>query len=352
MKHSNGSELDARSRRLLRTLIGQYLADGEPVGSRTLSKSSGLDVSPATIRNIMADLEESGLVASPHTSAGRIPTPRGLRLFVDSLLELSPLTEHDMQRLREQLPPTPDSAQDLFNSTSSLLSAMTHFVGLVTVPRHSDFSLRHIDFVPLEGARILVILVFADNQVQNRVVQLAEPLGASALEQAANYLNAEFAGLRLDEIRARLLSELERAGNELNELLSNAVKLASASFAPPSEADMVLSGQTNLMGYQELSDLDRLRDLFETFQRKRDLLHLLEGCAKAPGVRLFIGEEAGHAALEGCSVVTATYGAGGRVLGTVGVIGPTRMAYGRVIPVVQATAGLLGDALNRVTATL
>ena len=351
MNAPHGPELDARSRRLLRALIGQYLADGEPVGSRTLSKSSGLDVSPATIRNIMADLEESGLVASPHTSAGRIPTPRGLRLFVDSLLELRPLTDQDIRRLRQQLPATPASARDLFDSTSTLLSAMTHFVGLVTVPRHSELSLRHIDFVPLDGSRVLVILVYADNQVQNRVVQLAEPLGASALEQAANYLNDEFAGLRLDEIRARLLAELKAAGNELNDLLSNAVKLASASFAPPDETDMVLTGQTNLMGYQELSDLHRLRELFDAFQRKRDLVQLLDVCAKAPGVRLFIGEEAGYAALEGCTVVTATYGTQGRVLGTVGVIGPTRMAYDRVIPVVQATAGLLGDALNRVTAT-
>ncbi len=351
MSATQGSQLDARSRRLLRALIGQYLADGEPVGSRTLSKSSGLDVSPATIRNIMADLEESGLVASPHTSAGRIPTPRGLRLFIDSLLEVRPLDERDIQRLRNQLPTAPASARDLFTSTSTLLSAMTHFVGLVTVPRHSDFSLRHIDFVPLDPTRVLVILVFADNQVQNRVVQLAEPLDLSALEQAANYINSEFSGLRLDEIRARLAAEMEAAGNEINALLNNAVKLATASFSPPSEPDMVLSGQTNLMGYQELSDLDRLRELFEAFQRKRDLVQLLEVCAKAPGVRLFIGEEAGYAALEGCSVVTATYGDGGRILGTVGVIGPTRMAYDRVIPVVQATAGLLGDALNRVTTT-
>jgi heat-inducible transcriptional repressor len=352
MSPINGPDLDARSRRLLRALIGQYLADGEPVGSRTLSRSSGLDVSPATIRNIMSDLEDSGLVSSPHTSAGRIPTPRGLRLFVDSLLELRPLHGDDLDHLRDQLPHSPSSALDLLNSTSSLLSAMTHFVGLVTVPRHSDFSLRHIDFVPLSDARVLVILVFADNQVQNRVVQLAEPLAPSELEKAANYLNSEFTGMRLDEIRTRLLAELEATSSELNRRLKAAVELASASFRPQPEIDMVLSGQTNLMGCQDLSDLDRLRELFDTFQRKRDLVQLLEVCAKAPGVRLFIGEESGFSALDGCSVVTATYGTEGRVLGTVGVIGPTRMAYDRVIPVVQATAELLGDALNRVTASL
>lgn len=352
MNSSSGSNLDARSRRLLRALIAQYLADGEPVGSRTLSKSSGLDVSPATIRNIMADLEESGLVASPHTSAGRIPTPRGLRLFVDSLLELRPLTREDMARLRSELPREPSSSLDLLNSASSLLSAMTHFVGLVTVPRRTDLPLRHIDFVPLNDARVLVILVFSDNQVQNRVVQLGKPLDPSTLEQAANYFNAQCAGLRMEDIRARLLAELRAAGSELDRLLRDTVELAVASFAPEVEADMVLTGQTNLMGYQELSDLERLRDLFEAFQRKRDLLQLMEVCARAPGVRLFIGEEAGFSALDGCSVVTATYGSEGRVLGTVGVIGPTRMAYDRVIPVVQATAGLLGDALNRVAATL
>ncbi|MBD8900419.1 heat-inducible transcriptional repressor HrcA [Rhodanobacter sp. DHG33] len=341
-------ELDARTRRLLRSLIAQYLADGEPVGSRTLSRSSGLDVSPATIRNIMADLEEAGLVASPHTSAGRIPTPRGLRLFVDSLIELQPLQHEDMARLQRELPPGPATTRDLLGNASSLLSAMTHFAGVVTVPRQADFPLRHIDFVPLPDARVLVILVFSDNQVQNRVVQLAKPLDGRELEQAANYLNAHYVGRRVDDIRAHLLAELRAAGSELNRLVANATELATASFAPQAEGDEVLvSGQTNLMGYAELADLQRLRELFEAFQQKNGLLQLMESCARAPGVRLFIGEESGFAALDGCSVVTASYGVQGRVLGAVGVIGPTRMAYERVIPVVQATAGLLSDALNR-----
>lgn len=353
MPHYHGHELDARARRLLRTLIAQYLSDGEPVGSRTLSRSSGLDVSPATIRNIMADLEDAGLVASPHTSAGRIPTPRGLRLFVDSLIELQPLPHDEMARLRAELPLGPATTRDLLGNVSTLLSAMTRFAGVVTVPRQGDFPLRHIDFVALPDAQILVVLVFADNQVQNRIVRLAKPLDGRELEQAANYLNAHFAGLRMDDIRAHLLGELRETGSELNRLLASSVELAAASFAPPTESDDVLvSGQTNLMAYSELADLERLRELFDAFQKKNELLQLMEVCARAPGVRLFIGEESGFTALDGCSVVTATYGAQGRVLGAVGVIGPTRMAYERVIPVVQATAGLLTDALNRAATTL
>jgi len=353
MNLPHGHDLDARTRRLLRALISQYLVDGEPVGSRTLARSSGLDVSPATIRNIMADLEDAGLVASPHTSSGRVPTPRGLRLFVDSLIELQPLPRAELARLQSELPPGPATTRDLLGNVSTLLSAMTRFAGVVTVPRQADFPLRHIDFVALPDARVLVILVFTDNQVQNRIVQLLKPLPAGELERAANYLNTHFAGLRVDDIRAHLLAEVRETGSELNRLLASTVELATASFAPQaSDADMLVSGQTNLMACAELADLQRLRDLFDAFQQKNELLQLMEVCAKAPGVRLFIGEESGFAALDGCSVVTASYGAQGRMLGAVGVIGPTRMAYERVIPVVQATAGLLSDALNRVAVTL
>lgn len=343
-------DLDTRSRQLLRSLIANYLAHGEPVGSRTLARTSGLDVSAATIRNIMADLEEVGLVTSPHTSAGRIPTPHGLRLFVDSLVELSPLAPEDMASLRAGMGGQPGTARDILTSTSTLLSAVTRFVGVVTVPGQADFPLRHIDFVALPDARVLVILVFSDNQVQNRVVQLTSDLPAHTLGKAANYLNSHYAGMRLDEIRSHLVGELREAGSELNRMLSAAVELASASFAPSGEGDVLVSGQTNLMDYEEMADVGRLRELFEAFQRKQELLQLMEMCANAQGVQLFIGEESGYAALDGCSVVTATYGSGGRILGSVGVIGPTRMAYQRVIPVVQTTAQLLSDALTRVSA--
>jgi len=343
---SHQHPLDARARQLLRTLIARYIAEGQPIGSRTLAKASGLDVSPATIRNIMSDLEEFGLVAAPHTSAGRVPTSQGYRVFVDSLLEMRPLGEPEVDQLRRELP-TEASTPDLLGSATSLLSEMTRFVGVVSVPKREEFPFRQIDFVPLDGSRILVILIFTDGQVQNRVIATPRPYGISELEQVANYLNANFGGMRLDDIRSRLLREMQDEGARLNKLLNAAVEVAGQAFQSSSANDMLVAGQTNLMGRQDVADVDRLRELFEAFQRKRDLLQLLERCSHAEGVRLFIGEESGFAALDTWSLVTAPYGVGGRVLGVLGVIGPTRMAYERVIPMVQATAQIISSALKR-----
>src|SRR6185437_3594908 len=320
---SEPHRLDARARQLLRTLIAQYLGEGQPVGSRTLARSAGLDVSPATVRNIMADLEELGLVASPHTSAGRVPTASGLRLFVDSLLELKPLPRGAVIQMQRELPRESASPRELLGNASSLLSAMTHFVGLVTVPGAADAPLKQIEFVSIESRRILAILVFADGQVQNRVLNLSQRFDAHALELAANYLNEHYAGLRLDDIRIRVLADLRAAGSELNRLLDTAVEVAAETFAPEPESDMLVSGQTNLMSGDEGQQMERLRELFEAFQRKRELLALLKGY----------------------SLVSASYGVEGHVLGAIGVIGPTRMAYHSVIPVVHATAKLLTDAL-------
>ncbi|HWU52358.1 MAG TPA: heat-inducible transcriptional repressor HrcA, partial [Tahibacter sp.] len=315
-------------------------------GSRALARTSGLDVSPATIRNVMSDLEELGLVAAPHTSAGRVPTVQGYRVFVDSLLEVRPLGQPQVEELRRELPATA-TTPDLLNSASSLLSQVTHFVGVVTVPQHQEVPFRHIDFVPLDQRRTLVILVFVDGQVQNRVIELERAYSAGELEQVANFLNAQFSGQRLDEIRLRLLRDMQETSNQMNRLMASTVELAQAAFQTAPQPDMFVAGQTNLMGVHDLSDMDRLRELFEAFQRKRDLLAVLERCARAEGVRLFIGEESGFAALDKYSLITAPYGVEGRVLGVLGVIGPTRMAYERVIPVVQATAQILSGALNR-----
>ncbi|MBS0211991.1 MAG: heat-inducible transcriptional repressor HrcA [Proteobacteria bacterium] len=338
------AHLDARARGLLRSLIAQYIRDGEPVGSRTLARHSGLDVSPATIRNVMADLEEIGLLAAPHTSAGRVPTAQGYRVFVDSLLQVQPLGEGELAQLRAQVNPG-TGTQTLLTNASQLLSAMSHFVGVVTVPRREQFAFKHIDFVPIDAQRVLVILVFTDNEVQNRIITTRRAYTPSELEQTANYLNAHFAGRPLRDIHATLLRELRDTRSAMERVLGAAVEVAEHAFDPGDE-DVLLAGQTRLMGVQDLSDVERLRELFEAFSRKREILQLLERCIHAQGVRIFIGEETGLASLDACTVVTAPYAADGKVLGVLGVIGPTRMAYERVIPMVQATADLLGAALN------
>jgi heat-inducible transcriptional repressor len=335
---------DPRARQLLRTLIARYIHNGEPVGSQTLARHAGLDVSPATIRNILGDLEEAGLLSAPHSSAGRVPTAHGYRLFVDSLLQLSPLPEGELARLRDELP-TGSGTQALLGSASELLSAMTRFVGVVSVPRREQFAFRRVEFVGIDEQRVLAILVFADGDVQNRIIHSRRPFEPGELERVANYLNQHFAGRSLADIRTVLLHEMRSAQDELNRLMGRSIELAEQALAPVDD-DMLVAGQTRLMGVQELADLDRLRELFDAFSRKREILQLLERTALAPGVRIFIGEETGLAPLDGVSLVTAPYTAGGQVLGVLGVIGPTRMAYDRVIPVVQAAADVLGDALR------
>ncbi|GAB2519738.1 heat-inducible transcriptional repressor HrcA [Lysobacter humi (ex Lee et al. 2017)] len=335
---------DPRARQLLRALIARHIRDGEPVGSQTLARHAGLDVSPATIRGILADLEDAGLLSAPHTSAGRVPTPQGYRLFVDSLLQVSPLPDGEVALLREGLPPR-SGTQALLGTASEMLSAMTHFVGVVSTPRREQFAFRRIEFVPIDEARVLAIVVFADGDLQNRIIEVRRPFDAGELERVANHLNAQFAGRSLAEIRAVLLNEMRSAQDELHRLMERSIELAGQALAPRDD-DMLLAGQTRLMGVQELADIERLRELFEAFSRKREILQLLDRTARAPGVRIFIGEETGLAPLDGMSLVTAPYSSGGQVLGVVGVIGPTRMAYERVIPVVQATADILGDALQ------
>lgn len=342
-----GSELrtlDPRARLLLRTLISRYIRDGEPVGSQTLARHAGLDVSPATIRNILAELEEVGLLSAPHTSAGRVPTAQGYRLFVDSLLQIKPLAENEMTRLRAELAPGAGT-QSLLGNASELVSAMTHFVGVVSVPKREQFAFKRLDFVALDAQRVLAVLVFADNEIQNRILVTRRSYEPAELERVANYLNTHYAGRPLAEARASLLDELRSARQEMEMLMAQALELADQALADDAE-DMLVAGQTRLIGVQDLSNLDRLRELFEAFSRKREILRVLERTLRAPGVRIFIGEETGMAPLDGVSLVTAPYGVGGRTLGVLGVIGPTRMAYDRVIPVVQAAAAVLTQALG------
>ncbi|MCZ8317306.1 MAG: heat-inducible transcriptional repressor HrcA [Lysobacteraceae bacterium] len=342
---SASHRLDPRARHLLRSLVHQYIAHGEPVGSRTLARQSGLDVSAATIRNIMADLEELGLVAAPHTSAGRIPTAHGYRVFVDSLIEVPTLPDEGLVRQLARQLPHGQGTQGLLAGATELLSSMSHSVGVVTVPQRSAFAFRHIEFVPIDGQRVLVVLVFMDHEVQNRIIQARRPYTPEELEQTANFLNRHYAGRTWAEIRAALLAELKATRSELERILSAAVELSEQAM-PEAPEDMLVAGQTRLMGSPDLADLERLRGLFDAFAQKRELLGLLERCSRAQGVRIFIGEETGLAPLGGCTVVTAPYAVNGRVLGVLGVIGPTRMAYEQVIPMVQATADLVGQALK------
>jgi len=340
------AELSERAQHLLKVLIERYTESGQPVGSRVLARDAHLDLSPATIRNVMADLEDLGFVRSPHTSAGRIPTVQGYRFFVDSLLKVQTLDRTEVERMSERLDPDMET-KDLMDSVSGLLSGITKLAGVVTLPRHEHAALRQIDFLPLSQNRVLAILVIDDREVQNRILHTDRPFGRSELEQAANYLNHLFAGKDITDVRRVLIREMRDTRENMNRLMATAIDFAEQVFRnPDSGDDYILAGQINLMECQELGDVEKLRVLFEAFSEKRDILHLLDRCLQAEGMHIFIGEESGFEVLDECSVVTAPYSVDGQVIGVLGVIGPTRMAYNRVIPIVDATARLVGAALK------
>ncbi|MGH8377472.1 MAG: heat-inducible transcriptional repressor HrcA [Gammaproteobacteria bacterium] len=341
--------LNERAQHLLKVLVEHYIRDGEPVGSRTLSRDSGLDLSPASIRNVMADLEELGFITAPHTSAGRVPTVKGYRVFVDTLLTVKPLGKQDVQLIRQQLDIGDPNPQALLASASSILSAITHMTGVVTLPRREHIAWRHIEFLPLSDKRVLAILVVNEGEVQNRILNLDRSYDASSLQQIGNYLNTHFAGKDIQAVRAELLNELRRTRESMNKLMLAAITMAEKvveTRGRDAGHSYVMAGETNLMEWAELSDKEKLRRLFEAFNQRRDILHLLDKCVVAEGVQIFIGEESGYRVLDECSVVTAPYSVGDEVVGVLGVIGPTRMAYERVIPIVDLTARLLGAALN------
>jgi heat-inducible transcriptional repressor len=335
--------LNERAQLLLKTLVERYIAEGQPVGSRTLSRHSGLDLSAATIRNAMADLEEMGFIISPHTSAGRIPTPRGYRFFVDTLLTVQPLDAVQVHQLENQLHPA--DPQRLIASASRLLSDLTLFAGIVMTPKRRSPAFRHMEFLPLSEKRILLIIVTADENVQNRILLTDKVYTPSELTRAANFFNQHYAGCTLEEARTRMQEELKRLHQDMTSLMSAALD-ASSQALEPSEG-YVLSGEKNLLHVDDLSsNMSSLRKLFDAFEQKTTLIQLLDVSQGAQGVQIFIGGESGHAPLDECSVVTAPYEVDGQVVGTVGVIGPTRMAYERVIPIVDVTAKLLGSALS------
>jgi heat-inducible transcriptional repressor len=299
------------------------------------------------VRNVMADLEELGFVASPHTSAGRVPTDKGYRFFVDTLLQLRPLDEAATAEIRRQVEANRDSSTDLIAGVSQLLSSATRLAGVVTLPRTRSASVTQIEFVGLSENRVLVVLVFNDREVQNRIIQLERRYSPDELKRASNYLNEQFRGRTLREVRQEILRQLSEAHAHMNQIMLEAISVAQQVFESGEERlEYVIKGETNLMGVAELTSVEKLRRLFEAFNEKRDFLHLLDHSLKAEGVQIFIGHESGYQILDDCSVVTAPYADGESVFGVLGVIGPTRMAYERVIPIVDMTAKLLGAALN------
>ncbi len=338
-----------RAQHLLRVLIQRYIRDGQPVGSRTLSRDSGLDLSPATVRNVMSDLEDLGLVAAPHTSAGRVPTPKGYRLFVDTLVRYRAPQGGELERLQTQLNAQSDNSTALLGSVSRMLSEITSLAGVVSSPRGTHATLRQIEFLPLSDFRVLVILVINDREVQNRILHVDREFGESELIQAANFINEHYAGMDLVTIRDRIVADLDRLRDDMNQAMIDIIAAAQTAFKPAEDdkADVMMSGETNLMTFAELSDIETLKRLFDAFSRKRLILELLERSLSADGVQVFIGEESGFQILDDCSVVTAPYRIDDDTIGVLGVIGPTRMAYDRVVPVVDITARLLGRALNQ-----
>lgn len=340
------TELNERAQLLLKALTERYIRDGHPVGSRTLARDAGMKLSPATIRNVIADLEDLGLVSSPHTSSGRVPTVQGYRLFVDTLLSVKPLDEAVVDSLKQSLNVDTET-KSLLGSASNLLSDVTQLAGLVTLPRRSHASLQRVEFLPLSDKKVLAVLVISDTEVQNSILHTERNYSASELQQFSNFLNQQFAGKEMTSVRAKLLSELRETREHLDRMMATALDMADQVLGKvEGGSDYVLAGQTKLMDFEELCNVNTLRHLFEAFNEKREILSLLDQCVENEGLQIFIGEESGYQMLDECSLVTAPYSVEGQVVGVLGVIGPTRMAYERVIPIVDATARILSAALN------
>ena len=337
--------LDKRAQMLLKTLIERYIEDGEPVGSRTLSRYSNLDLSPATIRNVMSDLEEMGFIASPHTSAGRIPTPQGYRFFVDTLLVVKELASRELHHLEDQL--HPDNPQRVIHAASQLLSELSRFAGIVMTPRRREPTFRQIEFLRLSEKRVLLIVVTPQGDVQNRILVTERDFSPAELVSAANYINQHYSGQSFEDVRQRLHQELRELRQDMIQLMTSAVEAGNQAVSEGSEP-YVITGERNLLSVRDLSqDMSRLRQLFDLFEQKTRLAQILDLSLRGEGVQVFIGGESGVSAPDEVSVVTAPYSVNGTVVGTVGVIGPTRMAYDRVVPIVDVTAKLLSSALSK-----
>jgi len=342
-------QLNERATLLLKKLVYSYIADGQPVGSKKLADDADLNISSATIRNVMSGLEKKGLIVSPHTSAGRIPTEQGYRLFVDSMLEIEPLSKSLLTRVKRELDPD-QNTDALINHASQMVSELTHMAGIVSVPKTSHTRLRHIEFLPLSDQRILAIMVINEREVQNRVLHMQRSYTQTELQETSNFLNQNFTGKDIYEVRETLLQGMQKARADIDAIMQTAIEVAEVTFSESltsRDEEYLIQGEANLVRYGETSDRNVLTQLLQVFDHKREMLGLLDRCIQAEGVKVFIGNEAGFKGLGDCSVVTAPYTVQGEPLGVLGVIGPARINYNMVIPVVDVTAKLLGEALNK-----
>ena len=336
-----------RAQYLLKLLIQKYISEGMPIGSRTLSKDSNLDLSPATIRHVMSDLETMGLISSPHTSAGRIPTSLGYRMFVDTLVRYKEPEEFDIEGIQSELIKKSDNTNQLVSKVSGILSRITSLAGVVSVPKKRQVTLRQIEFLPLSDNRILAILILNNSEVQNRIINTKDSYSIEDLQRAANYINDNYASTELNKIREFLIHDLEKTRETMNRAMIDIISVAQSAMEGTNEKkDFVLAGEHNLMDFAELSNVETLKQLFDAFSKKQMMIDLLDRSINASGVQIFIGSESGYEIFDDCSIVTSPYKVDHHQIGVLGVIGPTRMEYDRVVPIVDLTAKLLSSALN------
>ena len=340
--------LNERSQLLFKNLRGLYLNEGKPVGSSKLASLPEVGLSSATVRNVLAELEKMGLLDSPHTSAGRVPTDIGYRFFIDSMLTYQPLSEQSEMSIRNELT-NGLNQDDLLESTSKVLSGITGMTSLVLMPKKEQEVLRHIDFIPLSSSRVLVVLVFNDNDVQNRIIELDKDFSADELQETANFLNAQCLGKNLAEAKNLLVSRLDMIRATTNEFMSSIVTATDNVFEEQIEKQIpfLVAGKTNLLNYQELASSEKLKALFNAFDEHTHMLNLLDKSMQAQGVQVFVGNECGNEIYQGCSIITTPYEVEGEVLGVLGVVGPSRMNCEKVVPRVDVTAKILGSLLKK-----
>ena len=335
-----------RARRILSAIVDKYIQEGIPIGSKSLSLADEIGLSPASIRNVMSDLEELGFIASPYTSSGRVPTSKGYRFFIDSLLKLQPVEANELERIKKRVNTHESNSRELAISVSNTLSAITKLAGIVTIPKQQVTRLKEIDFIQLSEKRILAIIVMNETEVENRILQMKRDYSKDELKQASNYLNTHYKGRSLSYIKKHLINEMIQTKESVNSLMTDLIDIADKVLDFDQSEEYIVAGQRRLMDFHELSDIKQLRQLFDAFREKQQLLELLDKSMSTDGIQIFIGEESGYQMFDNCTLITSPYTTEEGAIGVLGVIGPTRIAYQKVIPIVDITAKLLGKSLK------